>query len=139
MLRRNKAIDSLSDAIIFIRIDLDTGYWQIDADPQTKHKLLFYTDKEKMMECHAHRHTEYPCYIWHNDESTSRKWTQATHKYGIIDVVSKVFVDDVILASTHEQTLLDFAKILFETLIKYQATIKLKMPVYSTKSRICWI
>ena len=121
------AILEIGDAKFFIKMDLDSGYWQISVHKNSKHKLAFFGADQKltfaMMPMGALNAAPVFAAMM---EVLQHQWRELAKQQGIRDTDSKVIIDDVILHGTRVDNLLDYFRCVLTVLQKHRATVKLK-------------
>jgi hypothetical protein len=133
--RCDDAVDDLPPwAQYFISTDMNAGYWQIEADPETRHKLAFFTPTGKkcwtVMPMGAlNAHAVFVAMM----SILQKQWDKAAKSKGLKWFGSKVIVDDVLLFASCVMTLLAYFRIVLQTLKHYSATLKLKKTNFLAK------
>ena len=126
--RCDDAVEEIdAEAQYFIVMDMDSGYWQIMAEPEARAKLAFFTPAGKM------RWKVMPMGAL-NSASTfvammmklRRKWNALAAERGVPHVGSQVIVDDVLLHGRTPEALLQYFRCVLEVLKHHRATLNLK-------------
>ena len=125
--RCDDAVHTIRHANYLIKMDLDSGYWQIPVHHKSKPKLAFFGVDEKLtfavMPMGAlNAAPTFACMM----EVLQMEWRNLAEARGIRDTDSKVIIDDVILHGASVAELLKFFQCVLSVLQRYRATVKLK-------------
>ena len=125
--RCDDAILSIGEAQFFIKMDLDSGYWQIPVHKDSKAKLAFFGVDEKLtfavMPMGALNAAPVFAAMM---EVLQNQWQELATRKKITGAGSKVIIDDVILHGVAVEPLLQFFDCVLTILLQYRATVKLK-------------
>ena len=132
--RCDDAILSIGTTKYFIKMDLETGYWQIPVHEKSKAKLAFFGVDEKLtfaaMPMGALNAAPVFAAMM---EVLQQQWKDIARKKGLKASDSKVIIDDVILHGTTINGLLEFFKCVLTVLQQHRATVKLKKCKFLTQ------
>ena len=127
---------------VFISFDLDCGYWQVALNKASRHKTAFFTPNGKkqwtvmpmgFLNSHAIFvammtviKTDWIARCKQHQLVPDEDYQVVTQQSAKADHGSTVIVDDVLLYATNVPTILKVFRIVLQTLIHYQVTVKLK-------------
>jgi hypothetical protein len=127
IIRCDDAVKAIGDRRYYITMDLDSGYWQIEAEPSSRAKLAFFTPTGKkrwtvmpMGATNAH-----PVFVALVTKFKA-EWDAKAKRRGLKRCISQVIVDDIILAAHDPTTLIEYFKCVLEVLQHYRVTAKLR-------------
>ena len=115
------------EARYFIKLDLDSGYWQVTVEKQSRDRLAFFTPtgKKHFNAMPMGVLNAQPVFVAMMN-TIQAEWIQKTLEAGIPNCGSKVIVDDILLHAYTIPHLFTFFRIVLHTLRHYRATVKLK-------------
>ena len=107
-------------------MDLDSGYWQIEAEESARPKLAFFTPSGKktwtvMPMGATNAHPVFVALV----SKMKKECNTLADKDGLKDYGSKVIVDNIIAYACDPQTLLKYFVCILKVLKHYRCTVKL--------------
>lgn len=126
--RCNNAVEEIdTEARYFVAIDLNSGYWQVVAEPEARSRLAFFMPdgkkRWKVMPMGALNSA--PTFIAMMMHLQAR-WEKLAAERGILGCGSKVIVDDVLIYGRKKDQLLQYFRSVLNVLKHYRATINLR-------------
>ena len=127
IIRCDDAVKAIGDRRYYITMDLDSGYWQIEAEASSRAKLAFFTPTGKkrwtvMPMGATNAHPVFVALI----SKFKQEWDAKAERRGLKRCISQVIVDDIILAAYDPDTLIGYFKCVLEVLQHYRVTAKLR-------------
>jgi hypothetical protein len=127
IIRCDDAVQAIGDRQYYITMDLDSGYWQIEAEPSSRSKLAFFTPNGKkrwtvMPMGATNAHPVFVAFI----SRLKIEWDKIAEQRGLSRYISQVIMDDIILAAHDIETLLQYFICVLSVLQLYRCTAKLR-------------
>jgi RNase H-like domain found in reverse transcriptase/Integrase zinc binding domain/Reverse transcriptase (RNA-dependent DNA polymerase) len=127
IIRCDDAVQAIGDRKFYITMDLDSGYWQIEAEPASRSKLAFFTPNGKkrwtvMPMGATNAHPVFVAFV----SRMKIQWDKLAEQQGLSRYISQVIVDDIILAAHDVDTLLKYFECVLEILQLFRCTAKLR-------------
>ena len=137
--RCDDAARDIGPSKYFITMDFESGFWQVELHEQSRDKTTFFVPGGQKrwtvmpMGC-LNAHATFCCLV----DTMKREWNEEATKAGIRDDIevtlrgqrpwtdAEVIVDDVMLHSVNQQSLIQYFEITLRTLQHYRVTVKLK-------------
>lgn len=137
--RCDDAARDIGPSKYFITMDFESGFWQVLLHPQSRDKTAFFVPGGQKrwtvmpMGC-LNAHAMFCCLV----DTMKKTWNKAATEKGIRDDIevtlkgerpwtdAEVIVDDVMLHSVNQTSLIEYFEIVLNTLQHYQVTVKLK-------------
>jgi hypothetical protein len=134
--RCDDAVEDIdSEAKWFIAVDMDSGYWQLVAEPAARAKLAFYTPNGKkrwtVMPMGALNSAATFCAMM---ETLKQEWNKVAAEKQIQHCDTKVIVDDVLIYGRDSDELIRYFGVVVDVLKHHRATLKLKKCKWFGKS-----
>ena len=109
IIRCDDAVKAIGDRRYYITMDLDSGYWQIEAEPSSRAKLAFFTPTGKkrwtvMPMGATNAHPVFVALV----SKFKEEWDAKAKRRGLKRCISQVIVDDIILAAHDPDTLIGY-------------------------------
>lgn len=127
IMRCDDAVREIGDSKYFITLDLDSGYWQVECEPNSKAKLAFFTPtgKKRFTTMPMGATNAHPVFVA-IVACFKKQWDALACNLHLPDPRSAVIVDDIILSARDPNTLINFLVCVLKILQHHRVTVKLK-------------
>ena len=127
IVRCDDAVKAIGDAMFYITMDLDSGYWQIKVEASSKAKLAFFTPtgKKRFTVMPMGATNAHPVFVALVSKF-KKEWDNLAKELGLKHYGSQVIVDDIMLYAHDSDILVKYFACVLKVLQHYRCTAKLR-------------